>query len=173
MLAAGAIPGVEYHLDVLDLGVDSKERRAQRVEKRRQASGSAIDGPVRTGRKRRRAAEVSDQLTQEHLAREAVQERPGGGSTALYGGARTLTATEVVAAEQNLRENPLSRRLYAQKLLSAEQAADARLVGQLELEMQKREKLPWYKRRRRPRRVDWSKRKSHHLSKPRGHAFTV
>ena len=92
----------------------------------------------------------------------------------LIGGARTLTATEVVAAEQNLRENPLSRRLYAQKLLSAEQAADARLVGQLELkEMQKREKLPWFKRRRRPRRVDWSKRKSSRLYKPRGHAFAI
>ena len=91
----------------------------------------------------------------------------------LIGGARTLTATEVVAAEQNLRENPLSRRLYAQKLLSAEQAADARLVGRLEQEMQKREKLPWFKRRRRPRRVDWSKRKSRRLYKPGGHAFTV
>ena len=91
----------------------------------------------------------------------------------LIGGARALTATEVVAAEQNLRENPLSRRLYAQKLLSAEQAADARLVGQLELEMQKREKLPWFRRRRRPRRVDWSKRRSSRLSKPRGHAFAV
>ena len=92
---------------------------------------------------------------------------------ALIGGARALTATEVVAAEQNLRENPLSRRLYAQKLLSAEQAADARLVGQLEQEMQKRERLPWFKRRRRPRRVDWSKRKSSRLYKPRGHAFAV
>ena len=91
----------------------------------------------------------------------------------LIGGAHTLTATEVVAAEQNLRENPLSRRLYAQKLLSAKQAADARLVGQLEQEMQKREKLPWYKRRRRPRRVDWSKRKSRPLYNPGGHAFTV
>ena len=91
----------------------------------------------------------------------------------LIGGARTLTATEVVAAEQNLRENPLSRRLYAQKLLSAEQAADARLVGHLEQEMQKRERLPWFRRRRRPRRVDWSKRRSHRLSKPRGHAFAV
>eukprot|EP01045_Picozoa_sp_COSAG04_P009529 COSAG04_NODE_554_length_12674_cov_89.442068_8_plen_98_part_00 len=91
----------------------------------------------------------------------------------LMGGARTLTATEVVAAEQNLRENPLSRWLYAQKLLSAEQAADARLVGQLELEMQKRERLPWFKRRRRPRRVDWSKRKPRPYYKPRGHAFAV
>ena len=91
----------------------------------------------------------------------------------LIGGARTLTATEVAAAEQNLRENPLSRRLYAQKLLSAEQAADARLVGHLEQEMQKREKLPWFKRRRRPRRVDWSKRKPRPLYQKRGHAFAV
>jgi len=92
----------------------------------------------------------------------------------LIGGAHALTATEVVAAEQNLRENPLSRRLYAQKLLSAEQAADARLVGQLELkEMQKREKLPWFRRRRRPRRVDWSKRKPRPQYQKRGHAFAV
>ena len=81
----------------------------------------------------------------------------------LVGGGRALTTTEVGGG----------RRLYAQKLLSAEQAADARLVGQLEMEMQKREKLPWSKRRRRPRRVVWSKRKSSRLYKPRGHAFAV
>ena len=81
----------------------------------------------------------------------------------LVGGGRALTTTEVGGG----------RRLYAQKLLSAEQAADARLVGHLEQEMQKRERLPWFRRRRRPRRVDWSKRKPMPQYQKRGHAFAV
>jgi hypothetical protein len=82
--ALSSVLGAEYHLDVLDLGVDSTERREQRVETRKRASGSVIDGPVkRKGKKRRRAAVAADQLTSEHLERESAG-GPGGGSTALY-----------------------------------------------------------------------------------------
>ena len=97
--ALSSVLGVEYHLDVLDLGVDSAERRGRRVEKRRRASGTAIDAPVqKKGRPRRRGQQSlpsrPGRTPQEHVAREARSDgsegQPGhhagtgGGSTALY-----------------------------------------------------------------------------------------
>ena len=43
-----------------------------------------------------------------------------------------LTVPEVMAAAQNLRENPAAARLFRQRLVTSEQAADSRFVSNLE-----------------------------------------
>jgi hypothetical protein len=60
---------------------------------------------------------------------EGIQSPPAGPGMTRGSG---LSATQVVAAAQNLRENPHTNQLYEQRLFRREQAADAQFVSSLE-----------------------------------------
>ena len=60
----------------------------------------------------------------------ALGSKAGSVITDLFGDG--LSATQVVAAAQNLRENPHTNQLYEQRLFRRDQAADAQFVSSLE-----------------------------------------
>ena len=60
----------------------------------------------------------------------AIGSKAGSVITDLFGDG--LSTTQVVAAAQNLRENPHANQLYEQRLFRRDQAADAQFVSNLE-----------------------------------------
>ena len=60
----------------------------------------------------------------------AIGSKAGSVITDLFGDG--LSTTQVVAASQNLRENPHANQLYEQRLFRREQAADVQFVSSLE-----------------------------------------